>query len=121
MKYSVAPGWWPILDKALEKAREIAPDVVFQEKEKYGRCDLMLWSEELCGTPDVLYAIMADVEQQSLKTCEICGAPGHQRNDRHWVKTLCDRCAGLDLKERYEIQAKAEETYRRDRSYGDED
>ena len=31
-------------------------------------------------------------ENESSRTCEVCGNPGITRTDRSWLRTLCDKC-----------------------------
>lgn len=90
-------GWLPLLDRALtEMAQVIAytntpvGDEGFQVttiKEKYGT--LRLYTT---AAPEAVYAIIDQAEAESAKTCEHCGAPGRIRNDRYWLKTLCNAC-----------------------------
>lgn len=109
--YFVGPGWWPMLDDAMAKARAIAPDLVLHDvKEKYGRCDVTFWSEKLWGKAEALDAIADEVEKLSLTICENCGAPGHPREER-WIKTHCDRCAALNGPERHKVEQETAERY----------
>lgn len=115
--YNVGPGWWRMLDEQLSKARAVAPDVTHKEKEKYGRCNIDFWSEELYGSSEELFAIEMEIERRSLQICEFCGRPGRLREDQSWMQTLCDRCADLDPLERRKIAQETEAQYfRRDRS-----
>ena len=36
-------------------------------------------------------------------TCELCGEQGILRSDRHWIRTLCDKC---ELKEQIKEEKK---------------
>lgn len=105
--FFVPPGWWDILAEQLHAARQIAPDVEHDEKEKYGRCDLYLTSVLLGGSPDELIEIQERVTELSLQTCSLCGQPGRLRK----LQTLCDRCAGLDRAGRRAVAEKTARCY----------
>lgn len=109
--YLVGPGWWPMLDEQLEKARNAVPDADAWVKEKFGRCDVFFNTE--ADDREALYMIELEIREQSEKICELCGQPGQLRTDRSWVQTLCDRCAGADTEERRNvIMATADEYFR---------
>ncbi len=85
-KDCVGPGWAGLIDEIFD----ILPGdaAVAQVKEKFG------------GLRFYFYGDMQDevdaVCDRSVKVCEECGRPGNLREDRPWVKTLCDGCAGED-------------------------
>lgn len=108
--YQVGPGWWPMLDDLLSEARKVAPDVTHEEKEKYGLCDLFLWSK---SQQDDLYDISVKAEEQSVHICEFCGRPGRLRTDRPWFQTLCDGCDALKPLERRKVAEETAERYYR--------
>lgn len=60
---------------------------VIQVKEKYGLLHFYVSS-----APDWYFDLIDHYEQESCKTCEVCGKPGRLRTDRMWLLTLCDKC-----------------------------
>lgn len=93
----VGEGWHPLLMRLHGQLLDAAPGyVISQVKEKYGGLRVYL---ELTETengwlmPEGVDALIEAAEEESLHTCEFCGAPGEPRPGG-WVKTLCDACAG---------------------------
>jgi hypothetical protein len=81
------PQGWETLVKSLldELATLNEPDLqVDQIKSKYGglRC-------YLTSTSDAAAKIVSRYEMESLKTCEVCGAPG-KKQGKSWIRTVCD-------------------------------
>lgn len=65
--------------------KEYVPRVkVAQIKEKFG--GLRFYYD---GGDDVVYGMVTMTESWASRTCETCGAKGHQRGGG-WVRTLCD-------------------------------
>jgi RNA polymerase-binding transcription factor DksA len=66
-----------------------------QVKEKFGGLRFYIDSGEEC--PHEVYLeisnLIAEVENRSYKTCEVCGEEAQKRRERSWVKTLCDKHA----------------------------
>lgn len=86
----VGPGWALILTKLHEDLIKLDPEYrVAQVKEKFGslRVYVDTYSREVEDRID-------KAEAQSCHVCEFCGAKGELRNDRSWLKTLCDVCNG---------------------------
>lgn len=67
----------------LEEANEAIPRAS-QVKEKFG--GLRFYVD---GGDEVSNRLISFAESLSVKTCEVCGAPGRQR-DGGWIKTLCE-------------------------------
>lgn len=109
-KYPVGPGWWPIIDQHLAKAREIDPDCTITVKEKYG---------ELCADIETknhdfsegIYLIEREMEVAAMYVCEECGASGQIVEQNGWLSTLCDRCAALNPVERRQVTEETTERY----------
>ncbi|MBQ7969071.1 MAG: hypothetical protein IJ292_04545 [Clostridia bacterium] len=89
-KSSVGQGWWPIIEKYLQQMVELAPEGEFFFKEKYGTLRMRVYGKAL--DHEKLTALEMAAEHESATVCEKCGDPGRLRDDRDWIKTLCDSC-----------------------------
>lgn len=78
-------GWDEIVDRLLTDLFSLGWDGdVHQTKEKFGGLRVYI------GTgSDVLWDRIDEAEDESLRTCEVCGELGKIRNGG-WLKTLCD-------------------------------
>lgn len=84
----VGAGWRPILIRLHERLRREVPEYrVDQVKEKFG--GLRVYLDPATGPA---WDAVADAENTAAVTCEFCGRPGRLRQDRPWLKTLCDSC-----------------------------
>lgn len=118
-EHDIAPGWFAIveelccqIDETLAEAEK--PKVRFvQIKQKFGglraylnvaplRVDIVSEAGRLSGqfgksgVPDIasrLAPFVREAEEKSFRICELCGAAGHLRTDRNWLRTLCDEHA----------------------------
>lgn len=82
---TVGPGWIPLIDTLAEDLVKLGWNrELDQVKEKFGA--LRFYIRE--GT-EAMFRRIARAEEESARTCEICGAPGYQR-EGGWIKTLCD-------------------------------
>ena len=83
----VGPGWSNILFDLHRNLVKVSPDYdIGQIKEKFGGLRVYLdngWGEEVEALIDAATARAAE-------TCEVCGLPGKLRDNRSWLKTLCD-------------------------------
>lgn len=87
---AVGPGWHTLLAALHGELTQVAPDYVVGDlKEKFGGLRVYLDHPDFEHT-DAARLVEA-AEQQSLRTCEFCGQPGHPRPGS-WVKTTCDAC-----------------------------
>jgi len=90
-------GWFQIIYDlsadmmAIVKAEGLAVPEVTQVKEKLG--GLRFYPRY--GISEKIQQRIEEAEALSLKTCEICGAPGERRHGL-WVRTLCDEHADKD-------------------------
>jgi len=89
-------GWEPLLRRLSEKLEPLIaalPEGEYgrprasQVKEKFGTLRFYMSSE----TAEMSAAIR-EAEEESARTCEVCGAPGKTRGGG-WIETLCDGCA----------------------------
>jgi hypothetical protein len=90
---AVGPGWAELINRlwdAIDTAKAQGLDMkVVQVKQKFGT--LRFYADRLMG-PDIdtgLGELIREVEADSARTCEECGEPGKNYNDR----TLCITCA----------------------------
>ena len=81
-KQCVGKGWSTLLDEVYDRLPEDA--IVSDVKEKYG--SLRIYVD---GVSMEILDFIYDIEERSLKICEICGAAG-KPNLTGWIKTLCD-------------------------------
>ncbi|PWR18353.1 hypothetical protein [Zavarzinia compransoris] len=98
--FSCGDGWFGIIDRLCGNLQEISDRtecqaVAVQVKEKFGGLRFYIRS----GDTEHLNAI-TEAENASYLTCEECGEPGRLREERSWLRTLCDRCDAIDLVER---------------------
>jgi len=89
---SVGDGWLPIIDRLVTNLAKIYPAFrIVQIKEKFGT--LRFYIE---AVPTELYPqVSREIEEAELKSaevCESCGKPGKMRDERYWMKTMCDEC-----------------------------
>jgi hypothetical protein len=94
----VGPGWHGILMRTHAELVAVLPNYqVSQIKEKYGslRVDLGVYFDPVTGelgvTPELgtrISAILVAAENESRRTCEVCGEPGSETG-QGWIKTLC--------------------------------
>jgi len=89
-------GWFLLIDELCSKLSDDA--VAAQVKEKFGGLRFYLSGIEKD------HEIEQEYEDKSTKTCEECGNPAEVKNNRGWLKTICDPC----LKQR-ELCAKIRE------------
>lgn len=93
---STGPGWYPIIAKLDQDLRKVAPDYrVLQVKEKFGglRYYTIFPSANWLDIKDQVNPLTRAAEAEANRTCEECGQTGRLRNDRRWIRTLCDEDA----------------------------
>ena len=89
----VNEGWFPLIDNLCSYLQfhidnNKVPQVeAVQVKEKFGGLRFYVGEATI-----EQHAVIDFVESLSLKTCEVCGAPGRPRG-RGWIKTVCDEHA----------------------------
>lgn len=86
--FECGDGWTRIIEpiaQYLDKANAEEPKIwVAQVKEKFGGLRFYVH-----GMDDELQNIIRKAEEDSYKTCEVCGEPGETRPQR-WIQTLCE-------------------------------
>lgn len=91
----VEPGWRPIVRELDQKLRAAAPEFEYaQLKEKYGGLRVYLRFPENMPAQirDRARELVREAEEKASRKCENCGTTGRLREDRAWVRTLCDEC-----------------------------
>jgi hypothetical protein len=87
IKACVGTGWGELLTKLVTDLETLGwSGTIFQVKEKFGGLRFYIGQGS-----DAIFARIAQAENESLRVCEECGAPG-KPNGRGWVKTLCKGC-----------------------------
>lgn len=91
-------GWGIILMRLSQQLEAFAPGAirVRQVKEKFGALRVYYDTAPLPNwIRERVAKTVAEAEQQSTRTCEVCGRPGWLRSRRGslWYRTLCRRCA----------------------------
>jgi hypothetical protein len=82
-------GWEPLIRRLSEKLEALIGDSdarASQCKEKFGT--LRFYMD---GSTEEMEALIKLAENESAKTCEICGAPGTLVG-KGWYKTRCETC-----------------------------
>lgn len=113
--FAVSDGWYKLVKNLLldiEKLDKENPDQfltfqVEQVKEKFG--GLRFYHERYVSKIDFkkdmkyylendpLEKLVMKAERDSFKTCEDCGKKGKLREDRMWIRTLCENCSKKDI------------------------
>lgn len=91
ISFECPPGWETIVRKLSlrleEHARERNPKLrVVQVKSKFGGLRYYLFPHD-----EYAEALVNEAEDESFKTCEVCGQPGKESTRRSWTSTLCDQ------------------------------
>lgn len=85
-KACVGAGWGPLVER-LYNACDHQGVAILQIKEKFGGLRFYVG-----GASDSTLQLIEAAEDESRKTCELCGKAGGQRVERGWVWTRCDEC-----------------------------
>ena len=89
LQSKVGPGWAGIIERLVADLSALGWDgEVGQVKEKFGGLRFYINAQT-----DEMWERTIQACEESVQTCEECGAPGTLRKDRRWWKTLCTRCA----------------------------
>lgn len=90
-------GPWPVLVKPLLALCAEKDVKVVQVKEKFGtlRFYYAFPEGEVVDAPtkELVSSLIRAAERLSSVMCDVCCGPGKYRNDRSWVRTLCDEHA----------------------------
>lgn len=115
--FCVGNGWYKLVKGLLSDLEQISryyPEDfigfrVEQVKEKFGGLRFYVNRYPNCGMPNSIpteeffnsnkiFQIIDKAERLSFTICEDCGKDGKLREDRSWIRTLCDSCSTKDLK-----------------------
>lgn len=81
-------GWLPIVDKLIKDLKKAGWDCYLGSVgEKYGGLRFSTG-----GLTEEMEDLIDAAEAKSLKTCELCGKPGKNREKNFWIKTRCKKC-----------------------------
>lgn len=85
-------GWNEIILRLHTDLMRIDPNYqLHQFKEKFGT--LRFYASCTKESDSKMFQDRIDqAEEESKQTCESCGLPGELRNNRSWLKTLCNDC-----------------------------
>ena len=99
--HGVGDGWLPLLRKMAYEIKEYIelnyPDSVAEEftftqiKEKFGTLRVYFYPYF-----ENLDDIIDKYEEESGKTCEVCGEPGTLKSDGYWLMTRCEKHSPKD-------------------------
>jgi hypothetical protein len=84
-------GWFVLLDNlsaliTLLDKRDGSETIAVQVKEKFGALRFYVQAGS-----DAIFDLIDKAEDESSRTCEMCGEPGELRGVG-WVSTMCDKC-----------------------------
>jgi hypothetical protein len=84
-------GWFKIIDQlsadiTLLDEKNGTTTIAVQVKEKYGGLRFYVQAGS-----DAIFDLIDKAEDESSRTCEMCGEPGELRGVG-WVSTMCDKC-----------------------------
>lgn len=91
-------GWHDLLSDMFNKLFDAGWNGHLMDcKEKFGRLRIYLETGLDSATYKQLYDIVNEYERLSGQFCEFCGGfPARIRQERHWIKTMCDDCVTQD-------------------------
>ena len=89
--FECGDGWFRLIDQLSSDITAIdnldgTTTIAVQVKEKYGGLRFYV-----SGGTEAIFEAIDKAEELSLKTCEVCGEPGHQQGTG-WIYTMCDKC-----------------------------
>jgi hypothetical protein len=79
-------GWESLLAPIIAEADRVGATLTCV-KEKYGR--MSVYFDPGHADTDALEDLIDDAEEQSGRTCELCGRAGVLMASGYWLKTLC--------------------------------
>ena len=87
-------GWNALLLELDRSISTLAPDyMISQVKQKFGGLRFYIF-EVPRECADEVYALIRVAEEESIRTCELCGDPGELgSNSRAWLSVRCSDCA----------------------------
>ena len=80
------PGWKSLIEELVKDLKTLGWDgTILQIKEKFGGLRFYIG-----GGSNEIFDRINKAEEDSYKICEECGKEGELRQNRSWVRTLCD-------------------------------
>ena len=98
--FDVSDGWYAIVER-MSARLAVDPNLhIDQLKEKWGRLTVYFTSSEDATAPagmpgEELDRAIDEAEEESERTCMICGEPGTNKKRGLWVTVLCEPCVQL--------------------------
>jgi len=98
--FDVSDGWYAIVER-MSARLAVDPSLhIDQLKEKWGRLTVYFTSSEDATAPagmpgEELDRAIDEAEEESERTCMICGEPGTNKKRGLWVTVLCEPCVQL--------------------------
>ena len=87
----VGKGWHPLVSELIDDLFKVGWDgSLHQIKEKFGGLRFYIG-----GGSKEIHDRITKAENESYKTCEVCGDPGKQSGGG-WIRTLCERHLAID-------------------------
>lgn len=94
------PGWASILTSLADALDQLDPAVEVRDvKEKFGMLRVAV-SVSDPALRAVAEQLIDAAEQESVRTCIQCGAPGQWDDRWHWILTLCAACSDVRTEQR---------------------
>lgn len=92
---SCGNGWFKLLWELCENIEKVSSKQfrVTQVKEKFGELRFYtrpIREEQSPNKNEAIRKYISQAEEQSAKTCEVCGEPGSLRKCRGWYFTACE-------------------------------
>lgn len=91
--FDCGDGWYSIINKLctdiqkhLDENPKVEQVVATQVKEKFGTLRFYI-----CGGDNTIDDMIMEAEQESARTCEVCGKPGSLET-KGWMTVRCDDC-----------------------------
>lgn len=81
----VGDGWKPIVERLYDDLVKLGWDKeLHQVKEKFGSLRFYIGYGS-----DEMYSRISQAEEESMRTCEVCGNPG-KISGKYWLKCTCE-------------------------------
>lgn len=101
-------GWFEIVEQACSRIQEVLDknpmmDLKWRQiKEKFGQLVLngqLSCQDKVICNEHVVYDIIKEIQEESLKVCEICGTrDAVNRTWDAWIRSLCEKCRSGPLR-----------------------
>jgi|SRR5579863_9363369 len=102
-------GWFGLLWHLCERLEPLVAEFErntgekFEVKQKFGGLRFYTghtpWHRGPTPAPEAIHRCIEDADAEAIRTCEICGQPGRQRDMQGWMFIVCDEHADALAKE----------------------